>query len=117
MEERAMTMRDDGPLETAFIMREIHEFVEEKGWNCAAGMRPQTPRNLAASISIEAAELLECFQWSDEGDQAKVESELADVLIYSLRFAQVTGIDPMTAIRKKLAINRRRVWDVKVPKE
>ena len=110
-------MRDDSPFETTLIMREINEFVEEKGWNCVGSLRPQTPRNLAASISIEAAELLECFQWSDEGDQSKVESELADVLIYSLRFAQVTGIDPIMAIRKKLAINRRRVWDVKVAKE
>jgi NTP pyrophosphatase (non-canonical NTP hydrolase) len=92
------------------VMREIHEFVQANGWARSGSEKPQTPRNLAASISIEAAELLECFQWSDHANQADLENELADVLIYSLRFAQVLGIDPLEAIHKKLDRNRRREW-------
>lgn len=92
------------------VMRKIDAFVEAKGWAGADSDKPQTPRNLATSISIEAAELLECFQWSDRGNLADLESELADVLIYSLRFAQVLGIDPLAAVLKKLEMNHRREW-------
>jgi NTP pyrophosphatase (non-canonical NTP hydrolase) len=92
------------------IMRDIAEFVQAKGWTAAGSSRPQTPRNLAASISIEAAELLECFQWSDEAQRDDLENELADVLIYSLRLAQVAGIDPLQAVRKKLNENMQRNW-------
>ena len=96
--------------EFSSVMLEIDEFVREKGWSRQDSSKPQTTRNLAASISIEAAELLECFQWSDNATPKKIESELADVLIYSLRFAQVAGIDPIEAIRKKLEFNRLRNW-------
>jgi dCTP diphosphatase len=92
------------------IIREIDEFVRSNDWHRADSDRPQTPRNLATSIAIEAAELLECFQWSDTGGKEELTSELADVLIYALRFAQVTGIDPLDAIRSKLEANRHRVW-------
>ena len=92
------------------LMQEIDEFVRSNGWDRADSHRAQTPRNLATSISIEAAELLESFQWSDAADKESLESELADVLIYALRFAQVTGIDPLDAIRRKLDKNRRREW-------
>lgn len=94
----------------ADVMQEIDEFVCSNGWDRADSRRPQTPRNLATSISIEAAELLECFQWSDIADKGSLESELADVLIYALRLAQVTGTDPLAAIRRKLEKNRGRVW-------
>jgi NTP pyrophosphatase (non-canonical NTP hydrolase) len=92
------------------IMQAIDKFVQSKGWMDAASKKPQTLRNLASSISIEAAELLECFQWSDQASRDEVENELADVLIYSLRLAQVAGIDPLQAISKKLASNQMRQW-------
>jgi NTP pyrophosphatase (non-canonical NTP hydrolase) len=92
------------------IMRQIEDFVQQKGWMVPDSAKPQTPRNLAASICIEASELLECFQWSDLAAHQDMESELADVLIYSLRFAQVAGIDPLNAIAKKLEVNRQRTW-------
>jgi NTP pyrophosphatase (non-canonical NTP hydrolase) len=68
---------------------------------------------LAASISIEAAELLELFQWSsDESLEADVETrrtdlerELADILIYCLLLAHDTGVEPVAAIQAKLAEN------------
>jgi dCTP diphosphatase len=105
-----MTIHEGTAVEPARIMREIEDFVIEKGWDRVGSVKPQTPRNLAASIAIEAAELLECFQWSDMANHKNVESELADVLIYSLRFAQVAGIDPIAAMRKKLESNRQRSW-------
>jgi dCTP diphosphatase len=63
-----------------------------------------SPRSLAISLSLEANELLEHYQWSDKpvGDKEAVAEELADVLIYALQYAQVMGIDPASAIRDKL---------------
>src|SRR5262249_15882834 len=92
------------------LMQEIEAFVQAKGWVTSNSKKPQTPRNLAASISIEAAELLECFQWSETANHNDLENELADVLIYALRFAQVAQIDPLEAISKKLEKNHRRQW-------
>jgi dCTP diphosphatase len=65
---------------------------------------------MANPISIEAAELLECFQWSDETNRDDLQNELADVLIHALRFARIVGIDPLEAIRRKLQVNRLREW-------
>ena len=68
-----------------------------------------TPENLAKSISIEAAELLECFQWEDGSrgfdDLFRVTSEMADVLIYLIRMADVMGIDLVAATWAKIAEN------------
>jgi NTP pyrophosphatase (non-canonical NTP hydrolase) len=97
-------------MDLATVMKDIANFVVARGWAQPDSAKPQTPRNLAASISIEAAELLECFQWSDCADPVRMEDELADVLIYALRFAQVAGIDPLAAVSEKLARNRQRNW-------
>lgn len=63
-----------------------------------------TERALAISISLEANELLEHYQWSDKpvGDKVARGEELADVLIYALQFAHVLGVDPADIIRDKL---------------
>ena len=61
-----------------------------------------TPENLAKSISIEAAELLECFQWSAEGDQDDVRDELADVLTYCILLADRLGLDTDEIVLSKL---------------
>jgi|HubBroStandDraft_1064217.scaffolds.fasta_scaffold813542_1 NTP pyrophosphatase (non-canonical NTP hydrolase) len=100
----------------ATAMQGIANFVEAQGWMQPGSPKPQTPRNLATSISIEAAELLECFQWSEDADPSRVEDELADVLIYALRFAQIAEIDPLSAVRRKLEKNRHRTWE-QFPKE
>ena len=89
----------------------MHAFVRSKGWYEPDSLRPQTARNLAASLSIEAAEVLEHFQWRDEADPAELAGELADVALYLLQLASVTGIDLEQAILDKLAINATRVWD------
>lgn len=61
-----------------------------------------SPENLAKSISIEAAELLECFQWNSEGDREEVADELADILTYALLLADKLDLDPEQIIRAKL---------------
>lgn len=62
-------------------------------------------RSLAISLSLEANELLEHYQWHDKpvGDKEALGEELADILIYALQYAHVLGIDPAQAIRDKLA--------------
>ncbi len=82
------------------LMQEIEAFSEEREWD-----QFHTPVNLAKSISIEAGELLECFQWNDGGDPAAVEEELADVLTYSLQLATKMKLDPAEIIRKKMQVN------------
>jgi NTP pyrophosphatase (non-canonical NTP hydrolase) len=92
----------------------MHAFVRAKGWYEADSKRPQTPRNLAISLSLEAGEVLEHFQWRDQTealDQAELAGELADVALYLLQLASVTGIDLEQAIRDKLATNYKRTWD------
>jgi NTP pyrophosphatase (non-canonical NTP hydrolase) len=90
----------------------MNRFVQEKGWYDADSPRPQTPKNLAASLSIEAAEVLELFQWADAApDPQSLASELADVTLYLLQLASVSQIDLEKAVLEKLALNYTRTWD------
>lgn len=97
------------------LTRQIVAFRDARDWK-----QFHSPKNLAASISIEAAELLECFQWSSdetiaddvEKRRGEIEEEIADVLIYALLLAHDTGIDPAEAVRRKLSKN-----DAKYPAE
>jgi 8-oxo-dGTP diphosphatase len=90
----------------------MHDFVRSKGWYETESKRPQTPRNLAISLSLEANEVLEHFQWRDDlKDKNEMASELADVALYLLQLASITGIDLEQAILKKLGTNASRTWD------
>jgi NTP pyrophosphatase (non-canonical NTP hydrolase) len=90
----------------------MHHFVRSKGWNEADSKRPQTPRNLAISLSLEANEVLEHFQWQGElKDKDEFAGELADVTLYLLQLASVCGIDLEKAVLKKLETNSSRTWD------
>ena len=92
----------------------MHELVASKGWYNADRKRPQTPRNLAVSLSIEAAEILEHFQFGEEvKDKEELGGELADVALYLLQLASVTDIDLEQAILKKIEVNYTRTWDQK----
>lgn len=82
---------------------EIAKFVAERDW-----AQFHTPENLAKSISIEAAELLECFQWSPDASVERVADELADVLTYCFILADRLGVDPDAIVRKKLAVSRTK---------
>ena len=79
------------------LMQEIDTFTEERDWD-----QFHSPVNLAKSIAIEAAELLECYQWNDNADPDAVEEELADVLNYCLQLASKLNMDPAEIIRKKI---------------
>ena len=89
----------------------MHAFVESKGWYRADSPKPQTPKNLAISLVLEASEVLEHFQWNGEAvDKDALASELADVLLYLLQLASLSGIDLGQAVMEKLDANYRRTW-------
>jgi 8-oxo-dGTP diphosphatase len=90
----------------------MHAFVQSKGWYEANSKRPQTPRNLAISLSLEAAEILEHYQWADTApNRDELAGELADVMLYLLQLASITEIDLGQAVLDKLAVNHKRTWD------
>jgi len=94
----------------------MHAFVESKGWYREDTTHPQTPKNLAISLAIETAEVLEHFQWSSEvADKEALAGELADVLLYLLQLAGLQGIDLEQAVINKLAINYGRTWNNNIP--
>ena len=89
----------------------MHTFVDSKGWYDADSPKRQSPRNLAMSLAIEAAEVLEHFQWREEViDRPALAGELADIGLYLLQLASVTEIDLEQAILDKLAKNQEREW-------
>ena len=90
---------------------EMHRFVTAKGWYAADSPRPQTPRNIATSLAIEAAEVLEHFQWNEPiQHRDELAGELADVALYLLQLAYLAEIDLEQAILDKLAANYCRTW-------
>ena len=90
----------------------MHAFVASKGWYEADSKRPQTPRNLAISLVLEASEVLELYQWSDAApDRAELSGELADVMLYLIQLASLSGVDLGEAVLDKLKINYGRTWD------
>lgn len=80
------------------LNQQIWEHLEERDWHT------NPSRGLAISITLEASELLEHYQWGDEpvGGKQEVGEELADILIYSMQIAQQNDIDIANAIQKKL---------------
>ena len=91
------------------LQRQIRDFADERSW-----AKFHSPKNLAVSISIEAAELLETFQWAPDTDaitvahEARLREEIADVFIYLLRLCDVTGIDLVEATEDKLRVNAEK---------
>ena len=86
------------------LMNEIKQFNEERDWG-----KFHTPENLAKSISIEAGELLECFQWDGENyNKEEVCEELADVFTYCIQMAMKLGVEPEEIIREKLEKTRKK---------
>ena len=99
------------PKSLAELSDEMHRFVEAKGWYRPDSPRPQTVRNVAISLSIEAAELLEHVQWSERPEDAAAWSaELADILLYLLQLASLSSVDLEQAVAEKLQANYRRTW-------
>ena len=92
------------------LKQRVAQFVRERDWE-----QFHSPKNIAISIAIEAAELMEVYQWGPEGEsvkfsqspevRAKVDEELADVLIYCVSLANRVGIDISQIVQRKLARN------------
>ena len=85
------------------LVQEIKQFNEERDWD-----QFHSPENLAKSISIEAGELLECFQWNNNYDKDEVCEELADVFTYCIQMAMKLEVDPKEIILKKLDKTRKK---------
>lgn len=89
----------------------LRDFARARDWE-----QFHSPKNLAAALSVEAAELLEHFQWLTDaqsralnGDKrAQVAEEVADVLLYLLQLSDKLGIDPLEAARAKLEVNAEK---------
>ena len=80
------------------VKQRIDKFNKDRDWD-----QFHTPSNLAKSISIEANELLECFQWSDSNyDIESVKEELADVMNYCIQMSMVLGVDNIDIINSKI---------------
>ncbi|MBE5905291.1 MAG: nucleotide pyrophosphohydrolase [Lachnospiraceae bacterium] len=82
----------------------IRKFTEDRDWD-----QFHSPANLAKSIVIEAAELLECFQWNEEAyDLEHVKEELADVMVYSQNLLDKLGLDADEIINAKMTKNEAK---------
>jgi NTP pyrophosphatase (non-canonical NTP hydrolase) len=103
---------DNGPMSRIDALAEqLREFARERDWN-----QFHSPKNVAMALTVEAAELQEKFQWLTE-EQSKrlagevldaVKDELADVFLYTLRMAQVLGVDLLAAAEAKMVKNARK---------
>ena len=85
------------------LQEKIEKFNEERDWD-----QFHSPVNLAKSISIEAGELLECFQWNDNYDIEEVKEELADIMNYCIQMTNKLGLDPKQIILDKMEITAKK---------
>ncbi len=100
----------DASMSIEDLKQSVARFVRERDWE-----QFHSPKNIAISIAIEAAELMELYQWGPENEslelsekaevRTKVDEELADVLIYCLSLANRIGIDVSQIVQRKLARN------------
>ena len=93
---------------TEETIKQILKFRYDRDWK-----QFHNPKDLAISISLEAAELLEVFQWSgtdvsNEGKQEKIKEELADVLNYCVLMADACGLDIDEIVQEKIKINNEK---------
>ena len=79
------------------LMQRIDKFNKDRDWD-----QFHSPVNLAKSISIEANELLECYQWNDNANIEDVKEELADVMNYCLQLSMVLGLNPIDIMNNKM---------------
>lgn len=108
-EPRAMALTDSSTT-LAEIKTRVLAFARERDWE-----QFHAPKNLSMALAAEAGELMEHFLWAtpeasrtiaqDDAKRRKIEEELADVVIYALEFANMTGIDVAAAIETKMAAN------------
>ncbi len=93
------------------LTERMNQLVNHHGWYDPDSPKAQLPRNLAISLCLEAAEVLEHFQWTENPrDPNQFADELADVALYLLQIASVSGIDLESVILRKIEKNWDRVW-------
>jgi len=93
------------------IYEELKEFNKARNWD-----QFHTPKNLAIALSVEAAELLEIFQWMSQSEsmnldtltKSKVKNEVADIFIYLLNISNKLDINIIEATKEKIQINKRK---------
>lgn len=85
------------------LTKKIRQFAIDRDW-----LQFNTPENLAKSISIEAGELLECFQWNNYYDIHELKYEIADVMNYCILLCSQIGVDPKEIILEKLKISEKK---------
>jgi len=93
------------------LVTEIASFVDERDWQ-----QFHSPKNLAMALTVEAAELLEIFQWQTESQStqpdketlAKIEEEIGDIMIYLITLSEKFNLNPIEAALKKMAINKKK---------
>jgi NTP pyrophosphatase (non-canonical NTP hydrolase) len=108
-----MKKMHDGATTVAELRERVLAFVRERDWE-----QFHAPKNLSMALAAETGELMEHFLWStpeqsrevvqDPVKRHKIEEEIADVVIYALEFANMTGIDVSAAIERKLAVNAKK---------
>jgi len=109
LRSRAMTEKDPDGL--VRLRNALRQFAAERDWD-----QFHSPKNLASALAVEAAELLERFQWLTEEQSRnlppteleKVRQEMADVLNYLVRLADKLGVDLLAAARDKIALNAQK---------
>ena len=85
------------------LKEKIDQFTKDRDWE-----QFHTPSNLAKSISIEAGELLECFQWNNNYDKDELKYEIADVMNYCILLCHQIGVDPKQIVLDKMKISGQK---------
>ena len=93
------------------IEKQLLDFAKARDWD-----QYHSPKNIAMALSVEAAELVEIFQWKTEAQSASLDErdlqaarhEIADVLLYLLTISRVLGIDILQAAQEKLELNAQK---------
>ncbi len=108
-----MAALDDSSTTVTALRERVLAFVRERDWE-----QFHTPKNLSMALAAEAAELMEHFLWAtpaqsceiaiEPAKRAKIAEELADVVIYALEFANMTGLDVSAAIEAKMSANAQK---------
>ena len=85
------------------LEEKIVKFAKDRDW-----LQFNTPENLAKSISIEAGELLECFQWNNNYNKDELKFEIADVMNYYILLCHQIGVDPKQIVLEKMKISEKK---------
>lgn len=101
----------DSKTTVAELRKTVRRFIRERDW-----LKFHSPKNICMSIAIEAAELMEHFQWTFSSkpekkhleQRLKIEEEIADIAVYVLDFCEVMKIDLSSAIQRKMVLNRKK---------